>query len=229
MLLLRFCFRQEGSVVAVLQFRVRNRLSECPGERFFAQFLRGGVTRAAVPDDAQAEAALLRQAAVGRLPVPGLEVEGAFRGGEHFQVHPLFFRLAEQPRACFVPGHTSPPTTSSLTSRCGCPISTGSDPLMEPHIPGSLLRSSDTAAIFRIVSGPLPSSIAPRTGSAISPLRIMNPSVTAKLYSPEPGFTWPPPSPLAYRPRSMPRNRSSVGVSPFSTIVLRMREVGANV
>ena len=37
----------------------------------------------------------------------------------------------------------------------------------------SLVWSSETATIFLIVSGPLPSSMAPLTGSAISPSRIV--------------------------------------------------------
>src|SRR5690606_12175292 len=143
------------------------------------------------------DAAACRHVDVGCLAVASLDGQFAFTRRQDLDVDSALGCLGQQPRLRPCDAHASPPTTMSLTSRCGCPTSVGIDPDIEPHMPGSVSRSSDTATIFLMVSGPLPSSMAPRTGSAIWPSRIRYPSLTAKLYSPEPGRTWPPPMTLA--------------------------------
>jgi hypothetical protein len=42
-----------------------------------------------------------------------------------------------------------------------------------PHMPGAFSQSSATATTLMRVSGPLPTSMAPRTGSSTRPLRMM--------------------------------------------------------
>src|SRR5690606_9726831 len=192
----RAAWRERGGPFG-LQLGVLDGLVERPSQRLFGEFLAGGVADASRRHDPKSDAAAGGEANVGEFAALRLDRQGAVAGRQHFEIDAAVLRLVEQPRLRFTNVHASPPTTISLTSRCGCPTSVGIEPDIEPHMPGSVLRSSDTATMRRIDSGPLPTSIAPRTGSAISPLRIMNPSRTAKLYSPDPGRTWPPPMVLA--------------------------------
>src|SRR5690606_11851225 len=157
----------------LLQLGVGDGLVERPGERRLAELLGVGVAHAAVGDHAQADAAAGGEADVVDGALLRLDGELAVGGGEHLELHAPLAGPRQQPRLGFGDLHASPPTTMSLTSRCGCPTSTGSEPDSEPHMPGSFERSSDTATIFLMESGPLPSSMAPRTGSAISPSRMM--------------------------------------------------------
>ena len=75
------------------------------------------------------------------------------------------------------------------------------------------------ASMFSSTSGPLPMSVAPRTGVVILPFSMRYPSATPNTNSPVAGLTWPPESDLAYR---------ALGVSAmiWSALVRARAEVG---
>ena len=101
------------------------------------------------------------------------------------------------------------------------------EPLAEPHMPWLIFMSRLTRSIFMIISEPLPTSVAPRTGVVILPSFTRYPSITAKLNSPVAGLTEPPPILAAYRPSPIEAIISSGSSLPGAMKVLRMREVGA--
>src|SRR5690606_6629758 len=127
------------------------------------EVLRRGIADAAAVDDPQPDASAGRHVDVGGLAVTRLDGQPPFAGGEHLERDAAFVGPRQQPLLRLSDAHASPPTTISLTSRWGCPTSVGMEPDIEPHMPGSVSRSSETATIFWMVSGPLPTSMAPRT------------------------------------------------------------------
>src|SRR5690606_8456466 len=157
----------------LLQGRVLDGLGERPGQRALGEVLGRGVADAALGHHPQAQPAARRHGRLARLAVLSVDLQLALDAADDLEVDPAAPRLVEQPALGLLEGHASPPTTISLTRMWGWPTSVGTDPDFEPHMPGSLAWSFDTATTFLIVSGPLPRSIAPRTGSAIWPFRIM--------------------------------------------------------
>src|SRR5690606_4291982 len=140
-----------------------------PGQRALAEVLGRGVADAAAVDDPQAHAAARRDRRLARLAVLGVDLQAALDAAQHLQVDAAAPRLRQQPALRLLERHASPPTTISLTSRWGRPISVRPSPALEPHLPGSLDPASDTATSSAIVRFPLPSIIAPPTLSANPP------------------------------------------------------------
>src|SRR5690606_14404994 len=137
------------------------------------EVLGGGVADAAAGHDPQAQAATGGHRGLAGLAVLRVDAQLAAHVAQDLEVNAAAGGLLEQPALGLVEGHASPPTTMSETRMCGWPTSVGMDPDLEPHMPGSFSWSLDTATTFLMVSGPLPSSMAPRTGSAIWPSLIM--------------------------------------------------------